>query len=237
MNRDNKNNKKETDSRKSRQALFTGIIVLAAGCVVGVYLLTHIPSEYQPLNPAPTDEVSPYLTHYLAPNFHNNIQLDRPFNVVVTQQGLNEIIMDENSLGWAWPLSLDGVVISAPSVVFHEDTVILMGTVDYAGFPIVVSVIGKPALDEAGLLSLNIEKVQAGAVNITPLARFIARSIIARQLRLLPDAQWLRDLDGAISENRPFDPVFPVYESDRHIRLTSAEITDGKLLLGFAPAR
>ena len=231
----NRNSRKKQGLRIGLRVLCIAIIVLAVVCVVGVYLLTHVPGEYQPLPPPPTDEVSPYLTHYLAPNFHNNIQLDEPFDVVVAQKGLNEIIVDENSLGWAWPYSLNGVVISAPSVVFQQDTIMLMGTVDYVGFPIVITVIGMPALDENGLLSLNIRKVKAGAVNITPLAGFIARQVIAHQLRILPETQWLRDLDGALADNKSFDPVFPIYNSDKQIRLTKAEITTGKLLLGFAP--
>ena len=233
----NRNSKKTQGRKTLRRVLCIAIIVLAVACVAVVFLLTHVPGGYQPLRPPPTDEVSPSLTHYLAPNFHNNIQLDRPFDVVVIQKGLNEIIVDENSLGWAWPYSLNGVVISAPSVVFHQDTIMLMATVDYAGFPIVVTFIGTPKLDENGLLSLNIRKVKAGAVNITLLAGFIARRVIAHQLRILPDTQWLRDLDGALADNKPFDPVFPIYNSEKHIRLTKAEITTAKLLLGFAPAR
>ncbi len=233
----NRNNKKTPPRGALRRVLCIAIIVLAVVCVAVVYLLTHVPGEYQPLHPPPTDKVSPYLTHYLAPNFHNNIQLDKPFDVLVIQKGLNEVIVDENSLGWAWPYSLNGVVISAPSVVFQQDTIMLMGTVDYAGFPIVITVIAAPKLDENGLLSLNIQKVKAGAVNITLLARFIARQVIAHQLRILPETQWLRDLDGALADNIAFDPVFPIYESDKEIRLTKAEITNGKLLLGFAPAR
>jgi len=233
----NQNNKKKPYLRTGLRVLCITIIALAVACVVGIYLLTHVPGEYQPLRPPPTDEVSPYLTHYLAPNFHNNIQLDEPFDVVVAQKGLNEIIVDENSLGWAWPYSLNGVVISAPSVVFQQDTIMLMGTVNYAGFPVVITVIGMPALDENGLLSLNIQKVNAGAVNITLLARFIARQVVAHQLRALPETQWLKDLDGALTDNKSFDPVFPTYDSEKQIRLTKAEITSGKLLLGFAPAR
>ncbi len=232
----NRNNKKKPPRGALRRVLCIAIIVLAVVCVVGVFLLTHVPAEYRPLDPPPTDEVSTYLTHYLAPNFHNNIQLDRPFDVVVIQKGLNEIIVDENSLGWAWPYSLNGVVISAPSVVFQQDTIMLMGTVDYAGFPIVITVIAAPKLDENGLLTLSIQKVNAGAVNITLLARFIARQVIAHQLRILPDTQWLRDLDGALADDIPFDPVFPIYDSEKQIRLTKTEITTGNLLLGFAPA-
>lgn len=228
--------KRTKRTRNILRAFFITVIVLAAGAVAMVYLLTYVPKLYDPLPPSDTEEVNPYLTHYLAPNFHNNIQIDRPFDVIVLQKNLNEIIVDENSMGWSWPYSLNGVTFSAPSIVFTSDTIVLMGTVDYAGFPVVVSIVGSPQLDDEGMLALNIEKVAAGAVNITALAKFIAERVITEQLKVVEDNQWLKDLQGAVQSNASFDPVFPVIGSDRHIRLTKSEITEGKLVLGFTPA-
>jgi hypothetical protein len=150
---------KKTGSTRKRnvlRVLCVVIILVSLSCVTGIYMLTYVPDLYQPQEPSGANEVNPYLTHYLAPNFHNNIQLDRPFDVVVVEKGLNEVIVDEDSLGWSWPVQLNGVTFSAPSVVFTGETIILMGTIDYAGFPIVVSIIGSPKLDEEGLLALNI---------------------------------------------------------------------------------
>lgn len=230
---------KKTGSTRKRNVLrvfFVVIILVSLGCVAGIFMLTHVPERYQPLEPSGASEVNPYLTHYLAPNFHNNIQLDRPFDVIVVEKGLNEVIVDEDSLGWSWPVQLNGVTFSAPSVVFSGETIILMGTIDYAGFPIVVSIIGSPKLDEEGLLALNIEKVMAGAVNITPLAKYISGVVISGQMGEVERNQWLKDLEGSVMRNESFDPVFPIYESEKEIRLTKVEISDGKLVLGFAPA-
>jgi len=223
--------------RPALRVLCIAIILLAAAAVLVVYLSTQVPDRYQPLVPVEKDQVHPYLTHYLAPNFHNNIQLDRPFEVVVLQQQLNEIIVDEHSLGWSWPVYFEGVTISAPSVVFAPETIYMMATVDYAGFPVVVTVIASPGLDEQGRLSLNLRKVKAGSLSITPLARFIAGRIIAAQLPRIERNQWLMDLEGGLLRNDSFVPVFPVYQSDKAIRLTAAKITDRKLVLTFAPAR
>ena len=230
---------KKTGSTRKRnvlRVLCVVIILVSLGCVAGIFMLTHVPELYQPLEPSGANEVNPYLTHYLAPNFHNNIQLDRPFDVVVVEKGLNEVIVDEDSLGWSWPVQLNGVTFSAPSVVFTGETIILMGTIDYAGFPIVVSIIGSPKLDEEGLLALNIEKVMAGAVNITSLAKYISGVVISGQMGEVERNQWLKDLEGSVMRNESFDPVFPIYESEKEIRLTKVETSDGKLVLGFAPA-
>ena len=228
--------KRTKRARNILRAFFVSVIVLAVAAVALVYLLTYVPKLYKPLAPTESEEVHPYLTHVLAPNFHNSIPLDIPFYVDVPQKTLNEIIVDEGSLGWSWPYSLNGVTFSAPSVVFTADSIVLMVTIDYAGFPIVVSIIGSPKLDDEGMLALNIEKVTAGAVNITGLTRYIAGRIIPEQLKVVEDDQWLKDLEGSIQSNAPFDPVFPVIGSDKHIRLTKAEIAEGELVLGFAPA-
>lgn len=220
---------------KLLKALCIVIIVLAAAAVLAVYLLTYVPKMYKPLTQSRSQEVHPYLTHYLAPNFHNNIQLDRPFEVIVIQKSLNEIIVDETSLGWSWPYELNGVTFSAPSVVFTADTIVLMGTADILGVPVVFSISASPQLDEKGALTMNFQKITAGALNITRLAQFVASKIITEQLKVVERNQWLKDLEGALSANKPFDPVFPLYNSDRSIRLTKAEISEEKLVLGFEP--
>lgn len=225
-----------TRKRKALRVLCIVIIIASLVCVVGIFMLTHVPEHYQPLEPSGANEVNPYLTHYLAPNFHNNIQIDQPFDVIVIQTELNKVIVDEVSLGWSWPVVLNGVTFSSPSVVFSGETIILMGTVDYAGFPVVVSIISSPKLDDEGLLALNIEKIMAGAVNITPLAKFITGLVISGQMEEVTKNQWLKDLEGSVMRDESFDPVFPIYESDKEIRLTKSEISDGKLVLGFAPA-
>lgn len=223
-------------SRILLRVFCTGIIVFAAGAVLTVYLFTQIPRHYHPLAPVAREQVNPYLTHYLAPNFHNNIQLDEPFEVIVLQHELNEIIVDERSLGWSWPVYLNGLTVSAPSVVFVPKTVYLMATVDYAGFPVVVTVVASPTLDEQGMLSLNVRKVKAGAVGVTPLARYVAGRVIAAWMPLVEKNQWLKDLEGAVLQNEPFLPVFPVYQGDKSIRLTSAEMNTKRLVLTFVPA-
>jgi len=102
------------------RAFCIGIILLSVGAVVIVYLVTEVPRHYHPLAPVVREEVHAYLTHYLVPGFYNNIKLDEPFEIIVLQQELNEIIVDENTLGWSWPVCLSGVSISAPQVVFLD---------------------------------------------------------------------------------------------------------------------
>jgi hypothetical protein len=230
---------KNKRTKKKKVALHVLCVVsgsLVAVIIVCLALLTHRPGQYQPQRQTKSEAVNPYLTHYLAPQVNNNIQIDKPFEVIVPQKELNEIIADEGSLGWSWPVKLNGVTFDKPIVIFAPNRILLMGTVDYAGFPIVVTVIGDPALDESGLLSLNLRKVKAGILNITPLAKFIAGKVFAHQIKKYDTQLWLVSLCDALLANKPFEPVFPTYDN-KDILLTGAEIEHQQLTLRFRPAK
>ena len=209
-----------------------GIPVITA--LILLKLFTTRPAEYNPIAQQPSQQVSSYLTHELAPSFNNQIQLDKPFRIIVDQKGLNEIIVNEENLGWSWPINLNGVTFSAPSIVFAQDTIYLMGAVD-VGFPVIISMIAKPKIDEQGKLWLNLLKIKAGSINITGPARAIGGKIFDHQMQFYKD-QWVRDTAGAFLKNTPFDPVFPVPPYKRFIRLTGAQVQDQKLILLFEPA-
>jgi len=209
--------------------------VVVTVIIVCLAMLTHRPRQYQPLPQTTSDEVNPYLT-YLVSQVNNNIPIDKPFEVIVPQKELNEIIADEDSLGWSWPVKLNGVTFDRPIVIFSPKRILLMGTVDYAGFPIVVTVIADPALDSSGLLSLNLRKVKAGMINITPLAKLIAGKVFAHQINKHDTELWLRSLCDALLANKPFEPVFPTYEN-KDILLTGAKIEQQLLTLRLRPVK
>jgi hypothetical protein len=224
-------------TRKRSRRLWIGAGVIGIPVIAALILLklfTTRPAEYHPIARQSSQQVSSYLTHELAPSFNNQIQLDKPFRILVDQKGLNEIIINEDNLGWSWPINLNGVSFSAPSIVFAQDTIYLMGAVD-VGFPVIISMIAKPNIDEEGKLRLNLLKIKAGSVNITGPARAIGGKIFDHQMQLYKD-QWVRDAAAAFLKNTPFDPVFPVPPYKRFIRLTGAQIQDQKLILMFEPA-
>ena len=212
------------------RALCVASVVIAAAAVIALSMLGHTPEVYQPRDSLPDNQVSPYLTHKLAPDIHNNIQLDKPFNVIVPQAGFNEIIASGD-----WPQQFDNVTISRPAIVFAPETILLMGTVDIAGFDTVITIIARPSLDDDGLLTLNLEKVKAGSFNITGFAKLLASGIMDSQLEAVPDNDWLKNLSAAVLSNQPFDPVFPAY--DQRIRVVDARIKDKELTLRFVPEK
>ncbi|GAH89511.1 unnamed protein product, partial [marine sediment metagenome] len=104
------------------------LLIDLAIAIVIFALLLHKPGRYKP--PEYTDDklVSPYLTNILGPAIHNGAQREEPFELVVTQKGINEII------AWSkWPKESEGVRFSAPVVFFVPDRIELMGTANMKG--------------------------------------------------------------------------------------------------------
>ncbi len=161
-----------------RQKHNIGMVLLIAGAVLIVllFLMLHKPRRYHPETPENPSEVSTYLTHRLAPDLNNNIQLDEPFTMVIEENGFNDII----SRG-IWPLDYGYVQVSAPAVEFRDDSILIMATVAFSSVPSVITAAFRPRLDEQGQLYLNLQYVKMGSVRITVFARSLTRAIITEQ--------------------------------------------------------
>jgi len=201
------------------------VIFVLLACVV--FMLTAAPRHYQPLQPENSNEVSQYLTNYLAPQIHNKSQLDEPFELVVTEQGLNDIIARGR-----WPIKLNGLTASGPAVVLSANKITLMATVKYGRIRAVVTIVMSPTIDEGGLFCLNLQNVKAGSVGITTLAKELSRKITATYLGKVDPNTWADDMTAALLENKAIDPVFDAY--DRQVRLTDIDISNGKAVLQLA---
>lgn len=234
--------KRETNKVKKRKhrvlkavGIFFGLLVVFVGGLL--FLMTRKPKVYQPSGAAVTGVVNPYITHYLAPEIYNNVQVDKPFCIIVRQKDINEIVVD-GSLDWEWPIDLGAAVISAPAVTFLKDEILLMGTVEVGVLEFVITIGVKPVIDDEGLMHLNFEKVKAGLVDVTFMARSITCKILADELagvEIGHETAWMKDMYDAVAENKPFEPVWPVYEDA--IKLTKVDIVDGQLTLVFVPGK
>jgi len=220
------------------------VIVLVFLVIAGMLAMTQkVPAAYSSyVPPAKTDQVSEYITHYLLPNIHNNIQLDEPFEVVIHQEGINQIIAEEDMLGWEWPVTLSKVVISRPVAVFAPNAIRLIGKVDIAGFDTVVTVCATPTVDREGMLRLNLQYIRAGSLDISFLAKKTIKRIIEghlaevqEQLDDIQELYWLVEVLAAFMNNKPFEPIFPAVDG-KYIKLIKSKISDNKLVLTFEPS-
>lgn len=225
---------KRKKSRR-RRLLYWLLIDLAVAAGVAALLL-YRPSGYRPVVLPPGDpnsqRVHPYLHRDLGSGFYNGAQKQRPFEMVVLDQHLNEAIAQ---LRWANPG--EEVSLSAPEILFTPGRITLMGTADVKGAAFVVTVELGPQLDERGYLNLVVEKVKIGAMNITPLAKMVGRKMYQERLELGPVN--MEDLGtrivASLLNEQPFDPVMDVDE--KRVRLKGFDITQGRLIAQFVPAK
>lgn len=223
---------KRKTSRRRRLLYWLLIDIAVAAAVIG--LLLYKPRRYDPVvSSGPGNgRVHPYISRDLGPQFYNGAQSQRPFEMMVLDKGLNEVISEA---GWAQ--QSEGINLSRPAIQFVDGRIVLMGTADVEGAEFVVTIELKPVLEDQGLLNLNVAKVKIGAMNITPLAKLVARKMYQQRLETEPvDTRDLRaQIAASLLNEEPFDPVFKA--EDKWVRLTDFEIAPGKLVARFEPVK
>lgn len=203
-------------------------------------LLFYKPARYRPFDTIPADskqiEISPYLTNELLPQLYNNAQRDEPFNLDIDQKGINETIAR-----FKWPKESEGVILSAPTVFFVPDSIVLMGTANIKGAELVVTIVAKPTLNEKGMLNLNVQKVKIGAMNITPVAKLLAKRMYSERMASVPvDIENLRTkIAASLLNEEPFEPVIninDIFEDlDKKLRVEKITIAQKKLTIRLIP--
>ena len=221
--------------KSKRKKLVVWLLIDLTVATVVFLLLLYRPGRYDPadfdsLNQE-QGQVSTYLTHVLSPQFYNNSQLGEPFNLVVTQDGINEIVA-----GLGWPKFSEGVMLYAPAVLFVPGSVVLMGTANVKGVELIITIELVPKIDEQKLLNLDVIKVKIGAVNITPLARMVGKKMYAESLATMPvDKEALQTkIVASLLNEEPFEPVFRVENSK--VRIEKITIQKEKLTAHFVPS-
>lgn len=222
-------------SKKSRvkrliRWLFIDLVVV----VIVFGFLKCRPSRYQPLGPHVGNyepgQVSQYLTHKLSPQFYDGLQRRKPFNLVVTQDGFNDIISRAG-----WPMQSNGLLLHAPAALFVPDTVVLMGTANFKGMEFVITFEVGPKIDEKGLLNLQVKKVKIGAMNITWPAKEIAKKMYTERLAVYDiDEKALQTrIASSLLNGEPFEPVFEV--DGKKVQVEKIDINQGELIMHFVP--
>jgi len=198
-------------------------------------LLLYRPGRYKPAEFGSGNykrgQVSPYLTNELSPKFYNNTQRGKPFELVVTQKGINDIIARFN-----WPREAEGILLYAPAVLFVPGAVVLMGTADVKGVEFVITIELEPKINEQRLLNLHVGKMKVGAMNITPLAKMMAKKMYTQRINALDvDTEAVQTkIAASLLNDEPFEPVFEI--DDKKVRIEKITIAKEKLLLRLVPA-
>ena len=220
--------------RKSRlkKLAYWLLIDLAVAALI-VVLLLYRPGRYRPLSADgfKPGQVSPYLTH-LSSEVYNGAQLREPFEVVITEEAINDMIARGD-----WPQEHEGVMLYAPAAVLEPGVIAFMGTANVKGVELVVTIEIEPRIDEEGLLILQVGKLKIGAMNITPIAKMIARKMYSEQLAAAPvDTEaWQTKVAASLLADEAFEPVFPTGDEDIQVRVAKAAVEKGRLVLRLIP--
>lgn len=221
-------------SRKTRvKRLVRWLIIDLIVTIVIISLLIYRPGRYKPLDSFSQDyeqgQVSTYLTHRLYPQIYNGSQRGEPFDVIITQDGINDIISRLN-----WPIQSGGIMLYDPAALFVPGTIILMGTADFEGVKFVITIELEPNIDESGLINLHVSKVKVGAVNIL-IAKAIAKKMYAERLNAADvDTKALQTkIAASLFNDEPFEPVFTI--DGKKIRVESVVVGQRELKARLVP--
>lgn len=222
--------RKERNPKKSKTRKRFWVLVDLSILFLFLALLLYRPFRYNRPEPIKTNVVSTYWTHKLMPEFYNKAQLQKPFELVVTQEGINQAVA-----GSGWPKFSDGFSFSAPEVFFEKGRILLIGTAAFKDVEFIVTVAGKPVINQNGLLNLYITKVKVGAVPVTIIAKIVARKMYTRHLGEIEiDADdWRVKILGSLLNDEPFEPIFDA--EDKRVRIIKVDIGKGEIRIGFEP--
>lgn len=181
------------------------------------------------------NQVSPYLTHYLAQELWNRTQEKEPFELVVEQAGINDVIGRDSIVSGGWPIYADPMVIYSPNVRFEPGNLVLLGKIQYKAIEVFLTLYADGEILDDGRMKINVQKVQAGKLDVTSVARYMAKEMSAG-LFLDPNSLSVNDrMIYGIIYDKPFEPVF--YVGSDAIRLVGVEIEQEKLILNFVPEK
>lgn len=220
--------------RPKKHRLRTTLLVLGGIVVIGggiFILLLHKPPDFVQPEPIKDKQVSKYLTHILSRDLYNGAQRREPFELLISQEGINDIVAR-----FKWPQKVSGVSISVPEIVFEPETITLRSVVSSAQLELLVTVSGSAFTDEDGLLNLLARNVKVGALNVTAPAKAVARSLYENELahkERKPD-RWSDKILAAVLEGEPFEAVLKI--EDKKVKIDAVDISHGRMTLYMVPA-
>lgn len=176
--------------------------------------------DYTPRSTA-GKEVSTYLSHELLPSFYNGIQRREPFEMTISQEGVNHILTSLK-----WPQQHESMVFYLPEVFFTPDKIEVVCPVVLNGIDLLMQLAIEPVLDKEGLLYLNLSALKVGNKNLTLFAETLYSLWPAPSG---PSKPLLR----ALLKNEPLEAVIPTGQGG--VRITAISMAEGALRLTFDP--
>ncbi len=221
-----KNEKSTRNKKPSSEGFWLwGLSAVAMGVLGGVGILFwYTPRAYQPVEVENPEQVSLYLTHELGPEFFNQVQQNEPFELIISQAGLNDIASQ-----WDWTQQFGDMSFADPYVTFSNQSILLMGTLTYKGVSSVISITAFPTMNSDGKIDVNIQSVRLGMVPVTTLVTKLAQKAFDDNQSSFDGDLKAAENVQAVIDNEPFDPIF--WFPDYRVRISEFAIEQGSLKL------
>jgi uncharacterized protein YpmS len=216
--------------KKPKVKAYLWIAIPVVLVLLALVLITHRPKDYAPLRIADQNQISTYLTHRLMPTIYNNSQLDDPFEVVITEEGLNDIIAR-----WRQPMNLNNITFSDPQVILTQKQIILMATAHTRFANPILTIRLTPAINSFGKLNIHVDSISLGAAGITTIAKSTGNKALTDWLSFTGT-----DTDDIVAQvcrsllnDEPFEPVFKV--GDKSLRIIKIKLEKSKITAILLP--
>lgn len=200
------------------------IVFLVALWIIDLF---KTPAHFRKVKHVQGEQVSLYLSNYIMPELYNKSQYNEPFDLVLSQAGINEIIarhIDPNILAKAG--------LSDLSARFKKGEIVLTAKTNYKGFNFVVSMTIKPKIDKDGKLVLNAEDFQVGRSSLPFAAEMIRKKIIS-SLGENFKTEKNDEFFNAVLSTGKIDPVFKINHSK--LRIEKITVQNEELIINFLP--
>ena len=222
MKKDLPNVKKKRIARYLLPAILILLIIFVAAFI----LVGHRPANYSSPKAANPNEVSRYLTNELLPNIYNGSQLGQPFELEITQDGLNDIL---SHLPGA--IITNNLTVVRPEVILTPMQITAIATAKTRPMDFFLTVELNPFINKQGLMNLCVNRILLGKVNITSIARSIGNKAYADWMATTGTEpnNIASQICLSLLEDEPFDPVFKVY--GRTLRVSKIDVMRGKIVV------
>jgi len=227
--------------QKSRwRKLFLWLMVDLGVALILLYLLFYKPSDYIPNKNITNQEARKLVPRYwslLGSEIYNESQLGVPFDLVIEEDQLNEAIEQGT-----WPQTSDSVKLYAPTATLQNGYLQLRGTAEFSNADFILTIQIHSNVDPNGMASLHLTSIKVGAMNITPVAKLIARKAYQHQIAyVMTDPNRIETkILSSLLDNKAFDPVFEVRNVDHRrttVRVTAVEVQEGQITARLTPLK
>ncbi len=218
-----KNLEHPTGKRPVKKTFFRQISLVLAG--ISILFLIHwfiglfrVPAYFRTVEIIESNQICLYLSNVILPELYNKSQVGKPFEMIFTEEGVNEIIsrhIDANSLK-KWDFS-------DISVTFAKGKILLTGKTKYHGRDFIVTAVFKPVICEKGF-NAGLTQIQAGTSSV-PFAKNFIRDKILYKLAGQPSD--VVHYAGVLLSDNKIPPEFTV----EHRNIKVQEITAGNHIL------